>query len=88
MSLVLNDLRRFQRIVSETPKLPDALMAHHSVPYGRSYRQWRTDGRLIVWVNRGMVAEFTLRPPRLEVDGSLSLARGYEALVGIPVINA
>lgn len=58
------------------------VMAHHSVPYGRVYRQWDTDGHLLIWVNRGLVADL----PRQKIgvhDYFLSGTYG-----GIPVINA
>lgn len=29
------------------------LRGSHSVPYGSYFRQWMTDGSLVVWVNRG-----------------------------------
>jgi hypothetical protein len=32
-------------------------LAHHSVPYGRLYRQWDTKGRLWCWVNKGWMAD-------------------------------
>jgi hypothetical protein len=62
------------------------IMAHHSVPYGRVYRQWNTHGHLLLWVNRGLIADL----PRAKVYG-LSVAISDivpPGLGGIPVINA
>jgi len=43
--------------VAALPPRPHCFMAHHSVPYGRVYSQWDTRGRLLVWVNRGEIAD-------------------------------
>jgi hypothetical protein len=39
------------------PLPPNRFIAHHSVPYGRVFRQWMTNGDLVVWVNRGEVED-------------------------------
>lgn len=58
---------------------PRAIMAHHSVPYGRSYRQWDTEGRMLVWANQGEIADVR-RYAVLDQFGTYSF--------GIPVYNA
>lgn len=58
-----------------------AIFAHHSVPWGRRYRQHMTDGRLIVWVNRGEIAELPPAKIVAGMDGALT------GVLGIPVYN-
>lgn len=57
---------------------PTAILTHHSVPYGRTFRQWDTDGHLFVWVNQGEIADLEQRAWR--GDGPL--------FYGIPVVRA
>jgi hypothetical protein len=49
-------------------------------------RRRTTRGELVIWVNRGEVADLTYK--RLEADGSFGPARGYESTFSIPVFNA
>lgn len=57
-----------------------AIYASHSVPWGKTFRQYLTDGRLIVWVNRGEVAEI---PPAISFRDAGALI----AMLGIPIYN-
>lgn len=59
-----------------------AFYASHSVPYGRHFAQYLTDGRKIVWVNRGEVAD--IAPPV-----SLPHVRwgALTGVLGIPIFN-
>lgn len=45
--------------VQSVPAVPGPwrIYAHHSVPFGRAFNQYRTDGKLLLWVNRGWVAD-------------------------------
>lgn len=79
---MIDDFLRAVTLIDDLPTPVSAFMAHHAVPYGRTFRQWRTDGRLIVWVNRGQVEDL----PRASGEPSV-LTRG--ALYnGIPIVNA
>jgi hypothetical protein len=89
----MSDSDPFKTFMAAMVRLRDVpprtfIMAHHSVPYGRVYRQWDTQGHLLLWVNRGLIADL----PRATVPGSdLDIAISYIAppgLGGIPVINA
>ena len=42
----------------------ELIVAHHGVPWGRTFRQWDTAGRLVVWVNRGQLHDELGEPRR------------------------
>jgi hypothetical protein len=54
---LLDAIRMAYELVESFPPRPWVVRASHSVPYGRVYRQWDTRGRLIVWANRGEIAD-------------------------------
>lgn len=82
---VFRDLRRFAAIVSQLPPRPHCVIASHAVPYGRIFRQWDTRGRLLIWANRGEVADIPSRAPGYAIaPGSLDAA----LLSAIPVVFA
>lgn len=70
-------LLEWQARIDSLSPMPRRIFAHHSVPYGRCYRQWMTNGDLVVWANRGEIADLpraTLPPegltwPMLHLDG-------------------
>lgn len=43
------------REANERAPVCHGFLAHHSVPWGRLYRQWDTKGRLWCWVNKGWI---------------------------------
>lgn len=45
------------RQIADAPPVVSRCIATHSVPYGRVFRMWTTRGELIVYVNRGEVAD-------------------------------
>jgi hypothetical protein len=82
---LLADLRRWQAKIDTLPPAPHAIMAHHSVPYGRAFKQWDARGRLLIWANRGEIADL----PRQNLHGIdvLSSILCPPGLVGVPVVN-
>lgn len=67
-------------------KLPPpiaGIRTSHHVPYGRTFRQWDTRGRLWVWVNRGEVEDLP-RGPRPTPGGVNVVAYDFNA---IPIYN-
>lgn len=77
MSDPINDLLVMHRQIKMLPPRPMAYCASHSVPYGRVFRQWRTDGRMIAWVNRGEVADMERR----------RALDPFVAVLGTPIYN-
>lgn len=63
MDDAVNEITKAYELVKELPPLPWAIYASYSVPWHKTYRQWRSDGKLIVWVNRHAVESL---PPRVE----------------------
>jgi hypothetical protein len=63
-------MRRHMDRLRELPPVPHVIRAHHSVPYGRAFKQWDTAGRLIVWANRGEIKDMLRQPakPRSPFD--------------------
>jgi hypothetical protein len=59
MSDIFEDFRKAHELVMSFKRdwlpMPWRIMASHSVPYGRVYRQWDAKGRLLLWVNRGAI---------------------------------
>jgi hypothetical protein len=82
MDDLFEQLRDMQRTLDALPPQPARFRAHHSVPYGRIYRQWNTRGELEIWINRGLIADL----PRAKAElGSFALFQ--PSLTGIPVVN-
>ena len=79
------EMRRVSEMVAALPPQPKCFMAHHAVPYGQLYRQWNTKGELLVWVNRGEVADLTRRKPNYAIAPN---AIDTALLASIPVVNA
>lgn len=87
MTEMFEALRTMQDRLASLPPRPWCFMASHSVPYGRVYRQWDTRGRLLVWVNRGEVADM---PLHRAADPNRALAPSFydsAILTGIPVVT-
>lgn len=80
---MIAEMRRIQALIDAAPPVPHVIMAHHAVPYGAAFRQWDTRGRLLVWANRGQIADM----PRAEKNPNLFAASPIAAF-GIPVVNA
>jgi hypothetical protein len=80
---MLDDLRRWSQVIAEAPPSPRAMLMHHSVPYGRLFRQWNTRGDLYVWVNPGVIHDLPRRKADHRVGDMLSAS-----LSGIPVVDA
>lgn len=83
----VEDLVALQARLADLPPAVARIMTSHAVPYGRAYRQWMTNGDLIVWANRGEIEAL----PRTKYTGcdirvgDLSLP---PSIIGIPVVNA
>lgn len=76
----LEDFARLAELIkgpSDAPAPVFRIVASHAVPFGRVFKQYRSDGRLLLWVNRGEVADMPRGNPA-------SWALSY----GIPVVNA
>lgn len=84
---LLASFREAQERLAALPPRPRCFMASHSVPYGRVFRQWNTRGDLLVWVNRGEIADPARRKDRSEY-GIAPNAIDTAALMAIPVVNA
>lgn len=82
---VFAEMRRVSEMVAALPPRPKCFMAHHSVPYGRVYRQWNTKGELLVWVNRGEVADMARYKPNYAIAPN---AIDTALLTSIPVFYA
>jgi hypothetical protein len=87
---VINEIKRWQAKLADLPPTPRCIMASHLVPYGRVYRQWNTRGELLLWANRGEIADL----PRAErasaafgIDVAVSTLAPADSF-GIPVVNA
>lgn len=79
-------VRAFQQMREQIDAGPPPIRcfrAHHSVPYGRTFRQWNTRGDLEVWVNRGEIADLPRRPAA-GVDLAVS-TMAPPGVFGIPV---
>jgi hypothetical protein len=77
---MLAQLRAARRMVDAVPAPLRCIRVSALVPAGRTFRQWDTDGRAMLWVNRGDMA----RVPVVGVaeDRWLSRPSGF----GVPVI--
>lgn len=62
---MLDEMRRWQKIIDAAPPPIHRIMASHAVPYGRAFKQWDTNGRLLVWANRGEIVDLprASKPP-------------------------
>src|SRR4051794_11020600 len=58
---VISAFRRMRGALDAAPPAIRRIRAHHSVPYGRAYRQWNTRGELEVWANRGEIEDLPRR---------------------------
>lgn len=79
------DWNKWAAMIRELPPQPRCLMAHDDVPRGQVFRQWNTRGDLIVWVNRGEVAELPHRDARPHAIAPNGI--DTEMLRSIPVVN-
>lgn len=61
MDEIVKDITRCYEPVKNVPLIPWRIMASHSVPWPKTYRQWRSDGRLILCVNRGAIHDLPIR---------------------------
>ena len=73
---VVKGIREHAEIIRAMPPTPRAILTNHAVPFGRSFRQWDTNGVLWAWANPGEIAAIPRSGPR---DVSL---------VGIPVYRS
>jgi hypothetical protein len=85
MDDVIAEMRRVSGMVAALPPRPKCFMAHHAVPYGQVYRQWNTRGELLVWVNRGEIADLARHKPDYAIAPN---AIDTALLTAIPVVNA
>lgn len=77
------------RELERLPPRAREIRASHLVPYGRAYRQWLTNGDLIVWANRGEIADLPRAPARKTYGFDVALSPLVPPeFFGIPVINA
>jgi hypothetical protein len=81
--ILYEEFRRMAREIAALPPPPRAFLMHHSVPYGKLFRQWDTRGHLYVWVNPGEIFDLPVRAMYGEPYGAKILP---EHLTGIPVV--
>lgn len=78
----IDELRQVIEASRDAPPVAREIRASHAVPWGRTYRQWNVFGELLLWVNRGELAEI-LAPAREYREIGLGFADG---LLGIPLV--
>jgi hypothetical protein len=76
VSDLIADLRKAMAVTKDLPPPVDHIVATHSVPYGKVFRMYNTRGRMVVYVNRGMVADLPRREPSSDLP-----------VFGIPVVE-
>lgn len=84
-SEIIRDFKKTYELVRSVPVLPWRIYAHHSVPRSKTYRQWRSDGRLILWVNRGAIHDLPVRKKTDNWPYFNSIEYGAHPLMEIPV---
>lgn len=77
--LAIEDFKNWMVFLDEWPTQPSGFICDHRVPYSKVYRQWDTQGRLWVWVNRGMIEDLPRTRPEVAI--------GVVAYTGIPVFH-
>lgn len=72
--------------LSNDPIPVSAILASHAVPYGKVFRQWFTDGKLRVWVNRGELEDLPRAEHGIEIfnDALLPVVPSWS---GLPIHN-
>lgn len=58
----MDEITRCYRLVKDIPPLPTTIMASEKVPIERTFRQWDTSGRLLLWINTERLLGITMRP--------------------------
>ena len=53
----VEEIRRQYRLVKDAPPIPKEVRTNDLVPYPRIYRQWLTDGSLILWANTDAISQ-------------------------------
>lgn len=79
---MLDVLMDIDRKLRDLPPIAHAIMASHKVPPERTFRQWDTMGRLLIWVNTGLL----LDSARIVRSGEAG-AEGMSPW-GIPIVRA
>ena len=85
-TLTMEDMLKMMDALIRPPDEPAPLwriMASHAVPYGRCFKQYRSDGNLILWANRGEIEDIprARKPNKSHELGSL-------LAWGVPIENA
>jgi hypothetical protein len=77
-----NIITRSYELLKKLPPLPYRIMASHAVPWPKTYRQWDTRGRLLLWVNTGAIYDLPRKNAKnvMFYDSFLSIEP-----IGIPV---
>lgn len=83
--VLVDAVRKMREQAEAGPPRIRCFRAHHSVPYGRIFRQWNTRGELEVWVNRGEIADLP-RVPNAGLDVAVSTL-APRGTFGIPVFT-
>lgn len=68
------ELKRQADMLRNPPPTPHVIIARHDVPYGHAYSYYDTEGRWIVYANRGELADL----PRVSGERI--------GIMGIPVV--
>lgn len=78
---MLAQLRQWDDELKRRPAPVWRIVARHDVPYGRCFKYYDTKGRLIVYANRGEIADLPQRPVQQMFGPDAPIAN-----FGIPVV--
>lgn len=77
---MVEQIRELQRKIDAAPPPIRRIIARHDVPYGRAFRMWNARGELIVYANRGELADLPRAKPTSASEQRLA------ELCAIPVV--
>lgn len=75
---MIDDLMEIIAKLDNAPPVPRGILATLKVPWGKSYRQWDTRGRLWIWMNRAELLDAI--GPRVKKQ-----APSMEVLMGVDI---
>lgn len=85
MSEFVRDFTEQMQAIKTLPAWPYCFMASPLVPYGKTYKQYDTRGRLILWVNRDEIEKAWICARVPHSSSFWNGANGIDTLLTIPV---
>jgi hypothetical protein len=79
----LAQIREWNERLKKMPPPVWRIIARHDVPYGRCFKYYDTKNRLIVYANRGEIADLPHRPAKEQWE---LVREPYQLPHGIPVV--